>query len=500
MGIIAKQSIYNTLSILFAFTLGAINTLFLYPSILNQTLYGLIATLLAFSNILQPILSFGVQHTLIKFYSSCNSEKEKNSLLVFSIIVPLLIIIPISILFTINYQSIALYLSSENELIYNYFFLIIFISIATAYFEIFYSWMKINKKTIIGNFLKEVYPRVLTCVLLVLFFFQVLNFRIFVFSLIIGYYIRLVIIIFLATRNFKTFLNFKIKLVSTKWIKYSSFIFLSAFAASVIIDIDKSMISKLLALENVAYYAVGVFIAAVIDAPSRAMFQIINPLVSEALSQKNINRLEELLKKSSLNLFLVSGLIFLIINTNIDSIYELIQSINQIDGYSAAIPVVLIISISKLYSSSIGCVNNIITNSNYYYYILFFSIASAISVFLLNIYFIKTSGIVGAAFATLIVISVFNFLKIILVINKFKIQPYSYKTLKLSCLIGGLYLLFSNISFNFLPIISSLILKSLIISIIYLTISYYLNFSLEINKIINSILKKIRHTKGSMPD
>ena len=497
MGIIAKQSIYNTLSILFAFFLGGINTLFLYPSFLSQTLYGLVAALLAFSNILQPILSFGVQHTLIKFYSSCKNNNEKNSLLIFSIFLPILIIIPVSIVFIINYESISNFLSSENPLMYDYVFIILLVSIATSYFEIFYSWLKINKKTIVGNFLKEVYPRVLIFLLLISLFFDVLNFNDFVLSIIIGYYFRLIIIIILALKEYNYKSSFYFKDFSKEWIKYSLFIFLSAFAASIIIDIDKSMISNLLALENVAYYAVGVFIAAIIDTPSRAMFQIVNPLVSEAISNNDNNRLEELLKKSSISLFMISGLIFLLINTNIENIYAIVESINKIEGYSIAIPVVLIISISKLFTATIGCVNNIISNSEFYEYILFFSIFSALSLFILNIYFIKNIGLIGAAYSTLIIIVAFNMLKIFLVIVKMKIQPYSINSIKLFFIILIIYLVFSNIEFEFLSVISSLIIKSLIISIFYISICYYLNLSKEINSSINSFIKKIRPDKGN---
>jgi O-antigen/teichoic acid export membrane protein len=257
------------------------------------------------------------------------------------------------------------------------------------------------------------------------------------------------------------------------------------------------MISKLLALENVAYYAVAVFIAAVIDTPSRAMFQIVNPLVSKAISNNDKNRLEELLKKSSMSLFLISGLIFLLINTNIGDIYNVVESINKIQGYSIAIPVVLIISISKLYTSTIGCMNNIISNSNFYQYILFFSIFSALSLFFLNIYFIENIGLIGAAYSTLIIIVVFNLLKIILVLVKLKIQPYSINSIKLFFIITVLYLIFSNLEFDFLSAISSLIIKSIIISIIYMSICYYLNISKEINNVINSFIKKIRPEKGN---
>ena len=67
MGIITKQSIYNIISIGFAFMIGAVNMLFLYPSFPGKEFQGLIIALLANSNLIQPFISFGVQHTLIKF-------------------------------------------------------------------------------------------------------------------------------------------------------------------------------------------------------------------------------------------------------------------------------------------------------------------------------------------------------------------------------------------------------------------------------------------------
>ena len=54
------------------------------------------------------------------------------------------------------------------------------------------------------------------------------------------------------------------------------------------------MISQFLKIENVAYYSIGAFIAALVDIPSRGMFQIINPMVSEVLSENNFKRLKTL--------------------------------------------------------------------------------------------------------------------------------------------------------------------------------------------------------------
>ena len=52
-------------------------------------------------------------------------------------------------------------------------------------------------------------------------------------------------------------------------------------------SIDKSMLSSILTVENVAYYSVAVFIAAVIEIPGRAMFQILSPVVADAIKQSN---------------------------------------------------------------------------------------------------------------------------------------------------------------------------------------------------------------------
>ena len=89
MSLIAKQSIYNFITISIAFVIGAINTLFLYPSYPGKEFQGLVVALLATSNLLQPFISFGIQHALIKFYSSYSSKEDRDNLLWFSIYFPI---------------------------------------------------------------------------------------------------------------------------------------------------------------------------------------------------------------------------------------------------------------------------------------------------------------------------------------------------------------------------------------------------------------------------
>ena len=194
MGIITKQSIYNIISIGFAFMIGAVNMLFLYPSFPGKEFQGLIIALLANSNLIQPFISFGVQHTLIKFFSNADSKEQQDRLLWFSLFFPLLILILLVPFYIYFNEEILSFISNENLLVNKFPFLIISIAISTAYFEIFFSWLRVQLKSVFGNFLKEVYPRLLTFFLLILYAFKFIDLDIFIISLICGYYLRLIII------------------------------------------------------------------------------------------------------------------------------------------------------------------------------------------------------------------------------------------------------------------------------------------------------------------
>ena len=488
MGTIARQSFYNILSILFAFALGGVNTVVFYPRIMGPEFHGLIVALLANSNIIQPLFSYGIHFTIIKYYSACKNKFEQDNLLVFSLILPLIIILP-TIGLVYQFDSISSYVLSEDSPAGDFLFLIFSVAVATAYFEIFYSWLRIQKKTVFGNFLKEVYQRIMISVLLVCYLLDWLDFNSFTQALIVGYYLRLLIIFSYALWVYRPEIHFAAPRNIKSILRYCSYVFLSGFSASIILDLDKSMIEQLITSEYVSYYTIAIFIAAVIDAPSRAMVQIVSPLVAEALNTENKVRLEELLKKSALNLFLVSGLLFVLITTNLDDLYHIIELLNAQKGYAVGLPIILLISCSKLFSASLGCLNNIITNSEYYRYLLLLSIGAASLAVVLNLQLIQSYGFVGAAIATLIVVSLFNFLKIALVYFKFQIHPFSLKSLWVLVLILALYVVFFNINLELNPFIA-ISIKSMFIAALYLGISYYYRISDDVNGFINRLLKK----------
>ena len=95
-------------------------------------------------------------------------------------------------------------------------------------------------------------------------------------------------------------------------IKYSGLIIIAGSIATVILDIDKFMLTQYIPIEEVAYYSVAIYIATVIAVPQRAMHQIMLPMTAQYLNDKNKFALEDLYKRSSLNLYVICGFIFLV--------------------------------------------------------------------------------------------------------------------------------------------------------------------------------------------
>ena len=481
MGIVFKQTSWNIVTITVAILIGGINTLYFYPEFLREQYYGLVVFLLATSNLLQPLMSFGAQHTIIKFFSSFKNIKEKDEFLSSIIFLPLFFILPVCFLVVQFHDLIAEFLSVKNPIIKSYVWVIFLVSFATSYFEVFYAWSRVQFKSIFGNILKEIYPRIAVFILLFLVSIDILTKENFVWWLTGLYYIRLIIMIiyslFLYTPKFSVKIpnNFK------EILSYSIYILLAGSAASFLIDIDKYMIPQKQAISQTAYYAVAVFIATVVEIPGRAMFQIINPLVAKALNEENFIELKNLYSQSSENLLIVCGLFFLLINLNIDSFYMLLN--NQ--EYSNASLVVLIISSAKLIQMSFGCGPAILATSKFYKITLPFSIAMAVSVYFLNDYLIDLYGINGAAISTFIVLLIFTVLKIIYIRYKVKLQPFNFNSIKIFTSILLIYFFNSYINLELSPLIE-IIIRSIIILITYVLVINFFGVSKKMKDLLNT--------------
>jgi O-antigen/teichoic acid export membrane protein len=478
MGIVLKQSFKNTITIYIAFAIGGINALFLYTSFLSESYYGLVTFLLSTSNLLMPLTAFGVQYTILKFFSSYQTRKEKDVFLSSVILLPLFIAIPIAVVGNVFYQEISAFLSLKNPVVKSYTFVIYWVAVATAYFEIFYAWAKVQLQSVYGNVLKEMFSRVASMLLLFSVYFEWIAPNDFVYYLVAAYFIRLLLMAAYALKLYRPKFTLSLPKNYKEILKYSVFILLAGAAGTILLDIDKFMIPQKEAIALTAYYAVAVYIGSVVETPGRAMSQILQPLVAKALNEQNWTEVKSLYLKSSINLFLIAGLIFLLINVNVRELYSLLP-----EKYSGGIHVVLLISLAKLYHMLLGANGAIISNSKYYKILLPYGVAMAVTVYVLNDHLIDWLSIEGAALSTFLVVLVFNTIKLVYVHQKFGFFPFVKKTGILCLLLLLFFFGFKFWDFTFHPVVN-ILLKSALLTVCYFGIVCKLKISEDVNALI----------------
>lgn len=483
MGIVKNQSFKNTITTYIGFGIGAINTLFLYTNFMSDTYYGLIGFILSTANIMMPLMAFGTQNTLIKFYSSYKTRNSINSFLTLMLVLPLLLIIPIGLIGYYSFDLISNLLAQKNPIIKEYIWLIYISAIAFAYFEIFYSWTKVQMQSVFGNFMKEVFHRVGVMIMLFFLYFDLLTIDEFIYSVVGVYILRMIVMKLYAyyvrrpVFRFDKLPNFK------EVIKYTSLIIIAGSIASIILELDKFMIGEFIEIKNVAYYGVAIYIASVISVPSRSMYQITNPITAKLLNDNDFKGLKELYQKSSLNLFIIGGLIFLLIMVNLNELYRIIP-----EEFGGGLLIVFLVGLAKLYDDLMGNNNAILFNSKFYRAVLILGVFLAVLAVVLNLVLIPKHGIYGAAFATFLAVFLYNTAKLVYVKYKLNLLPFTKNTFKTFVLIVIMILAFYFWEFQFHPLIN-MTLKSLIILIAYVFVVYRFDLSDDISKIIKKFFK-----------
>lgn len=486
MGIVLNQSLKNTVITYLGFGIGAINTLYLYPVFLGATYYAVTNYILSAANVIMPLFAIGMQNTLVKFYSQCKTEEERGRFLSFTVLFPFLLCIPIGIIGLFFFDDLVYFVSKKNPVVQTFIWLIPFTGLCMAYFEIFYAWARVHMHSVFGNFIKEVGLRLFSLFAIVGVYFNWISIVDFVYVTSGIYFLALIVTMLYAFKikrpNFQFYIPANVKDI----LEYTFYIILSGSVANLLLDGDKLMLNQYLVIENIAYYSVATYIALVISVPSRAMHQIVYPITAKLMHENKYEELNALYKKTSINLQIVGGFVMLCIFVNISQLYEIVPK-----EYSGGIIVVFMIGLSKYFDLILGNNNAIIFNSKYYRTVLFLGLFLVLITIVLNRIFIPLYGIMGCAFATLLSITLYSLAKLLFVVKRMHLYPFTKETVTSLVVTAVLFLAFYFWEFPLYPLIG-IALKSIILTVVYLYVNYKLVISKEINDIIDKMLLKFK--------
>jgi O-antigen/teichoic acid export membrane protein len=269
--------------------------------------------------------------------------------------------------------------------------------------------------------------------------------------------------------------------------KYALFGCLNQFGNKLAFRLDTIMIALILTDADVSFYIKAFVFTSFIEMPLRAFNQIASPILSKAWNENDISELKNVYQKTSVNLFVTGCFLFL-------GLWYSLNDLVNISADPSKFPhveiIFLLLGLSKLMDLASSVNNLIIAFSKFYKYNLIFLLFLGVSNLLMNFYLIPEHGIIGAAIATSISMFMYNLIKFLFIIYKFKLQPFTRSTIKTLILFLIVFALYFVIPFNFSPFIN-IIVKSIFVAVVYLPIAYFWNISKDINNLVTETKNKI---------
>lgn len=500
MGIIKNQSIKNATIFYIGMGIGAINTVLIYPNVFNNQPehWGLIQILIAYAFVVSTFSQLGVPKTYMRFFPSI---QDKGQLLFFGIILSIAGFV-LSLLGYYLFKDQLFYSLNASDLLINNFHYVIILMFCISFFELFASISRSFLNAVTPTFLDEIFLKSYSLIILSLHGLQLLSFQHFLQFFIIGYAVKMFLLIALQLKHNRASISFTFKDLELKeLINFGFYVIIGGASAMLISKVDMILINKYLDLEHVAYYTVAFFIGNAIKIPARSLVSISVPLLAKAWENNDMEQLQLLYTKSAINLLIVGGFFFLLVWLNIDDILLLLPY-----KFSHGKYVVLFIGFGQLFNISSGLNGSIIINSKYYRWDLIFNLFLLVFSILTNMLFIPESsplsfygivGINGAAFATALSILLFNILKMFFLYFKLDMNPFTVKTIHTLFVLSAIYILVQWIPFveietpQEMYAVINMILRSLVVFILFIPVMIKLKLSEDINIVINEFKNKI---------
>ncbi|MFW6009252.1 MAG: flippase [archaeon] len=422
-----KQSTIIFLGKIIGYILGFLLTLIIAKyfgsKIMGQ--YTLTKSILSFVSVFTV---FGLNNGLVKYipkYLSINElDKYKSVIKIIFLYCSIFSLIGSLIIFIFK-GFIAINIFNDFEL-KNILFYASWLIIPLTYNKIFGGVYRGVKKTGYYETANQVLKRLLFIVsLLSLVLFDLKNTK-FIFILFLISEISISIYLFIMSKkigvNLRNIIfDFTIKkLNKSKIFLFSTKVLFINFMSTILTRADKIMLGLYLSSEIVGVYSIAAKLVIIIGFLHDSFKKIFSTIISELYSQDKLAMLGELY--SSITKWIIIFSLPIVINMIIFS-----KSILNFFGeeYLTGATSLIILSIGYTIKVFVGSNGYILKMSNHENLVLYNDIVMVITNIFLNILLIPKLGILGAALATSIAISVLNIVKLIQVKYYLNIFPYS---------------------------------------------------------------------------
>ena len=497
MGIVQRQSIRNSIITYTGILIGALSLIVIQPRFLSKEEIGLTRLLFSFSALLANITPLGTTATIMKYFPYFRDRDNRHHgffgfMLIFPAIGYLLFGI---ILYSLKDYIISKYIG-QSKLFTDYFFYVFPLTFFLVFTTIFTAYSYSIFRTSVPALINDVLVRIGSIILFTIYFIKWIDRDQFIMLFVAIYGTQFLVLLFYLFYEDRPSLKIN-------WEKYTEhtpkrmFIYgiimsLGGIASlglkyldTIMLGMYKPKEAGMNALDIVGVYSIAAFVAAFVEAPMNALDKIMVPKMADSWKRNDIADIQQMYYKSAKYLFLMGAFLFLMINLNIDSLFQLIPD----KDYSLAKGVVLIISLGTLINMAAGNNDGILFTSSKYRVMIWMLLVVLIVAYFNYKIFIPLFGMEGAAIATALSAFLYNLMKYLMIWRFFHMQPFTANTLKVA-----LVIILTGLSVYFVPSVhnpfADIAIRSSMIGIIFAGLIYALRIIPEFHYLIPFLKKK----------
>jgi O-antigen/teichoic acid export membrane protein len=419
------------------FALGFFNTyLFTKEGGFTKEQYGLTGIFIALANLMFSFANLGMPSYIFKFYPyyQDNLEKKRNDILTWALLVSLIGFCFV-VIGGIYFKDLIIFKFGKNSPEFvNYYYWIFPFGLGLTLYSILESYAWQQQKSIFTNFLREVFFRALTTILIICTFIGWLGkFDLFIKIYSFTYLITALFLLVYLVKNGNLHLTFKVSVVTKKFSKKILTLVKFIYGGTLVYAVAGVFDTILLAsvsingLAAVAVYSLAQNMASLIQAPQRGIISSSIAALSKAWKDKDQNRILNIYRQSSINQLVFAVGMFSLIWLNFE---DGIFTFHLQSGYIDAKWIFFFIGLMRIVDMGTGVNAQIISTSTlwkfeFYTGIILLSLTLPMNYILTKYYF----DVMGPAIANLFSFTIYNLIRFWYLKKKFNMQPFTLKSL-----------------------------------------------------------------------
>ena len=236
-----------------------------------------------------------------------------------------------------------------------------------------------------------------------------------------------------------------------------------------------------------AVYYLAQNISSLMQAPQRAIISASLGPLSQAWKEKDYSKINRIYHRSSINQLIFAAALFCLIWLNFDDGFT---SFHLQENYRAAKWVFFYIGLARIIDMGTGLNGQIIATSTFWRFEFFTGIFLLVLTLPLNYQLTRILGITGPAISNLISFTLYNAVRYWFLAWRFKMQPFSLKTIYTLLLAAAVYCIVFALFHNktgFLYIT----LRSMVFILLYVTGMWLLKLSPDVQPVLATLRKKL---------